>query len=121
MDRDLGCVARSAVVWEFVVSEGDVCLWPRSLYCNIWKGTLDGAVVGRNVAARGGWYVDSFDWSVQKWLAKCLRSEPTDGRRVETKVGHLLLATVALQVCERKGVDFLGVDVRIFPQLDTTG
>jgi hypothetical protein len=41
--------------------------------------------------------------------------------RVETKVGHLLLAAVALQVGKRKGVDFLGVNVRIFPQLSTAG
>jgi hypothetical protein len=120
MGHGLGCVARSAAVWEFVVPEGDVCLWPRSLYRSIWKGTLNGAVIGRNVAGRGGWCGDLFDWSVQKWLAKCLRSEPTDRRRVETKVGQLLLAAVAFQASERKGVDFLGVDVRIFPQLETT-
>ena len=38
MGHGLGCVARSAAVWEFVVPEGDVCLWPRSLYRSIWKG-----------------------------------------------------------------------------------
>ena len=106
-------------MWEFVVSEGDVCLWLSSRYCSIWRGTLDGAVVGRNCAGGGGWCDGLLDWSGQKWLAKCLRSEPTDGSRVETKVGHLLLATVPLQVGERKHVDSLGVDVGIFPQSGT--
>jgi hypothetical protein len=111
----LGCVARSAAVWEFVVAEGAVCLWLGSWCRSIWRGTLDGAVVGRNPAGGGGWRDGLFDWSVQKWLAKCLRSEPTDGIRVKTKVGHALPTTVGLQVGERKCVDLLGVDVGIFP------